>query len=261
MDELKHQVMINQFVLTAGCAADQAKQLLQAAHWQFETALSAFFQETNIPYGHHHQMGEGTVTSELPQGSEKDEDASDLSNILFRRQQLQNRLQFLQEIQKKNNRIEGYLANEEGPTELDRIEEELKLLEQKEKDLVQKNNQCLTTQSTDKDAIQAPIQGLYVLPVTAEPTSPTTALQEEKTVSLDDVTMSPAKVKCPSCKKTVRTEIYYTLGSNAFLFCCLLSVVGCLAGCCLVPFCMNRFKDVTHKCPSCHKDICSVNRI
>ncbi|XP_036266172.1 UBA-like domain-containing protein 1 [Pipistrellus kuhlii] len=56
MDELKHQVMINQFVLTAGCAADQAKQLLQAAHWQFETALSAFFQETNIPYNHHHQM-------------------------------------------------------------------------------------------------------------------------------------------------------------------------------------------------------------
>ncbi|XP_067911806.1 UBA-like domain-containing protein 1 [Heterodontus francisci] len=56
MDELKHQVMINQFVLTAGCAADQAKQLLQAAHWQFETALSAFFQEANVPYNHHHQM-------------------------------------------------------------------------------------------------------------------------------------------------------------------------------------------------------------
>ncbi|KAM6155962.1 UBA-like domain-containing protein 1 isoform 2-T2 [Rhynchocyon petersi] len=61
MDELKHQVMINQFVLTAGCAADQAKQLLQAAHWQFETALSAFFQETNIPYSHHHHQ---MVTSE-----------------------------------------------------------------------------------------------------------------------------------------------------------------------------------------------------
>ncbi|KAK1163874.1 UBA-like domain-containing protein 2, partial [Acipenser oxyrinchus oxyrinchus] len=55
MDELRHQVMINQFVLTAGCAADQAKQLLQAAHWQFETALSTFFQEANVP-SHHHQM-------------------------------------------------------------------------------------------------------------------------------------------------------------------------------------------------------------
>lgn len=40
MDELRHQVMINQFVLTAGCAADQAKQLLQAAHWQFEVRLN-----------------------------------------------------------------------------------------------------------------------------------------------------------------------------------------------------------------------------
>ena len=39
MDELRHQVMINQFVLTAGCAADQAKQLLQAAHWQFEVTF------------------------------------------------------------------------------------------------------------------------------------------------------------------------------------------------------------------------------
>lgn len=42
MDELKHQVMINQFVLTAGCAADQAKQLLQAAHWQFEVRTLSY---------------------------------------------------------------------------------------------------------------------------------------------------------------------------------------------------------------------------
>ncbi|XP_056111388.1 UBA-like domain-containing protein 1 [Rhinichthys klamathensis goyatoka] len=258
MDELKHQVMINQFVLTAGCAADQAKQLLQAAHWQFETALSAFFQETNIPYGHHHQMG-GNMTAVLPQGS--DEDTTDLWNILFRRQHLQQRLQFLQEIQKRNSKIEGNLANEDGPSELDKIEEELELLEQKEKDLIQKKSQWSTTQFTDKDPIQAAVQGLYILPVSpTEIISPINALQVEKTVNLDDVTMSPARVKCPSCHKTVTTEIRYKVGSNAFLFCCLLSVVGCLAGCCLIPFCMDRFKDVAHICPSCHKDICAVNR-
>lgn len=33
---LREQVMINQFVLAAGCARDQAKQILQSAHWQFE---------------------------------------------------------------------------------------------------------------------------------------------------------------------------------------------------------------------------------
>ncbi|XP_026078682.1 uncharacterized protein LOC113056264 [Carassius auratus] len=247
------------------------------------------------------------MTTVLPQDSEQDEDPTNLWNIHFRRQQLQNRLQFLQAIQKKNNKIEEYLANEEGPSELDRIEEELKLLEQKENDLIKEKSQSSTTQSMDKDPIQAPIQGLYILPVSSTETKyPVFALQEENTetvsptiaqkeenietvsptiaqkeenietvsptiaqkekntetlVSLDDVSMSPAKVKCPSCLKIVTTEIDYKLGSNAFVFCCLLSVVGCLAGCCLVPFCMNRFKDVVHRCPSCHKDICLVNRI
>uniref|UniRef100_A0A6M2DQC5 Putative uba-like domain-containing protein 2-a isoform x1 n=1 Tax=Xenopsylla cheopis TaxID=163159 RepID=A0A6M2DQC5_XENCH len=46
---LREQVMINQFVLAAGCARDQARQLLQAAHWQFEIALSIFFQEATVP--------------------------------------------------------------------------------------------------------------------------------------------------------------------------------------------------------------------
>ncbi len=36
MDNLREQVMINQFVMVAGCHVEQAKQLLQAANWQFE---------------------------------------------------------------------------------------------------------------------------------------------------------------------------------------------------------------------------------
>uniref|UniRef100_A0A0B6Z9W0 UBA-like domain-containing protein n=1 Tax=Arion vulgaris TaxID=1028688 RepID=A0A0B6Z9W0_9EUPU len=49
MDNLKQQVMINQFVHAAGCHAEQAKQFLQAAGWHFEAALSMFFQESSIP--------------------------------------------------------------------------------------------------------------------------------------------------------------------------------------------------------------------
>ncbi|XDV44604.1 hypothetical protein PO909_012859 [Leuciscus waleckii] len=195
------------------------------------------------------------MTAVLPQGSEQDEETTDLWNILFRRQHLQNRLQFLQEIQKRNSKIEGNLANEEGPSELDKIEEELKLLEQKQKDLVRKKSQSLTTQLTDNDSIQTPVQGLYILPISPK------EIMSQNAINLDDVTMAPAKVKCPSCHKTVTTEIRYKVGSNAFLFCCLLSVVGCLAGCCLIPFCMDRFKDVAHMCPSCHKDICAVHRL
>ncbi|PSN32638.1 UBA-like domain-containing protein 2 [Blattella germanica] len=63
MDSLREQVMINQFVLAAGCAREQAKQLLQAAHWQFETALSIFFQEAAIssPQGPGTHFGQGLM--------------------------------------------------------------------------------------------------------------------------------------------------------------------------------------------------------
>jgi len=46
---LREQVMINQFVLAAGCSRDQASAILTQAGWQFQTALSIYFQEAAIP--------------------------------------------------------------------------------------------------------------------------------------------------------------------------------------------------------------------
>lgn len=46
---LREQVMINQFVLAAGCPREQAAQILTQAGWQFQTALSIYFQEAAIP--------------------------------------------------------------------------------------------------------------------------------------------------------------------------------------------------------------------
>ncbi|KAI7797291.1 lipopolysaccharide-induced tumor necrosis factor-alpha factor homolog [Triplophysa rosa] len=238
------------------------------------------------------------MNSVLPQSSQQDE----LYNILFRRQQLQNRLQFLKEIQKKNNRIDGSLASEEGPSEVERIEEELKNLEEKEKELLKnKKTQAVpanvptkTVQPTEpgndgETDGKASMQAFYVLPfsptetistyilvedeepepVTEQPKPPEPVKEQpknlksetpEKTIDIDDLGTGPATVKCPSCQKIGITEIHYKLGSSAFLFCCLISVIGCVAGCCLVPFCMKRFRDVSHRCSSCHKKICNVDR-
>ena len=41
---LREQVMINQFVLAAGCSRDQAATILTQASWQFQ--VLSFFQET-----------------------------------------------------------------------------------------------------------------------------------------------------------------------------------------------------------------------
>lgn len=43
MENLREQVMINQFVMAAGCPRDQAVQILQAAQWQFEVKFVELF--------------------------------------------------------------------------------------------------------------------------------------------------------------------------------------------------------------------------
>lgn len=63
---LREQIMINQFVVAAGCAREQATQLLQAAHWQFETALSIFFQESAIPSCPSTQFGQVMTPCNTP---------------------------------------------------------------------------------------------------------------------------------------------------------------------------------------------------
>jgi hypothetical protein len=47
-ENLRQQLMINQFTMATGCTAEQARQLLQSTRWEFEMALSVFFQESAI---------------------------------------------------------------------------------------------------------------------------------------------------------------------------------------------------------------------
>lgn len=66
MEGLREQVMINQFVMVAGCARDQAKQILQASQWQFEAALSVYFQEVAVPHQNHNTINAPTNTPATP---------------------------------------------------------------------------------------------------------------------------------------------------------------------------------------------------
>ena len=38
-NSLREHVMINQFVLAAGCSREQARQILLSAQWQFQVSL------------------------------------------------------------------------------------------------------------------------------------------------------------------------------------------------------------------------------
>ncbi|KAL2101705.1 hypothetical protein ACEWY4_003466 [Coilia grayii] len=70
-----------------------------------------------------------------------------------------------------------------------------------------------------------------------------------------------AKIRCPHCHAFVTTEVSYSVGPVSWLVCTMSILLGCVAGCCLIPFCMKNFKDVHHKCPNCRSHLHTVKKL
>ncbi len=51
------------------------------------------------------------------------------------------------------------------------------------------------------------------------------------------------------------TIVEYEPGSGTWMTCLMLSLVGCLCGCCLIPFCVDSLKDAIHICPNCNAEV------
>ncbi|XP_037546654.1 lipopolysaccharide-induced tumor necrosis factor-alpha factor homolog [Nematolebias whitei] len=64
-----------------------------------------------------------------------------------------------------------------------------------------------------------------------------------------------AVTKCPSCAEVVTTETHNTRGAAMWIMCFFCSVMGCVAGCCLIPFYMKRLRNTHHRCPQCQAHI------
>lgn len=46
------------------------------------------------------------------------------------------------------------------------------------------------------------------------------------------------------------------------IWCCSCSFFcSCVAGCCLIPFCLDRFKSTTHRCPKCRSSIKTIKKL
>lgn len=71
----------------------------------------------------------------------------------------------------------------------------------------------------------------------------------------------PVQTYCPACAQLVVTRLEHTSGTMAWLTCAGLFIFGCFYGCCLIPFCLDGLKDVTHRCPSCNNVLGIYNRL
>ncbi|CAH8460126.1 unnamed protein product [Dicrocoelium dendriticum] len=62
----------------------------------------------------------------------------------------------------------------------------------------------------------------------------------------------PMSVQCPLCSKMIVTRTSYAVGNCTLLASALACLTGGALGCCFIPFCLKKCKDVDHTCPSCN---------
>ncbi|NXI75141.1 LITAF factor, partial [Rhipidura dahli] len=71
----------------------------------------------------------------------------------------------------------------------------------------------------------------------------------------------PVQMCCPSCNQMIVTHLSYDAGALTWLSCGGLCLLGCIGGCCLIPFCIDALKDVDHTCPKCSALLGSYKRL
>nr|XP_014353130.1 PREDICTED: lipopolysaccharide-induced tumor necrosis factor-alpha factor isoform X1 [Latimeria chalumnae] len=71
----------------------------------------------------------------------------------------------------------------------------------------------------------------------------------------------PVQTVCPSCNQMIVTVVKYRSGALTWLSCGGLFLLGCVFGCCLIPFCVDALQDVDHQCPNCKAYIGSYRRL
>ncbi|RWS12572.1 lipopolysaccharide-induced tumor necrosis factor-alpha factor-like isoform X2 [Dinothrombium tinctorium] len=71
----------------------------------------------------------------------------------------------------------------------------------------------------------------------------------------------PTRTTCPSCRQEVTSVTKSVNGLLTWLACGGLCLIGCVFGCCLIPFCVDACKDIEHYCPNCNTYIGIYERI
>uniref|UniRef100_A0A669DEC1 LITAF domain-containing protein n=1 Tax=Oreochromis niloticus TaxID=8128 RepID=A0A669DEC1_ORENI len=83
----------------------------------------------------------------------------------------------------------------------------------------------------------------------------------EVILELDKLPAAPCRTQCPECRQFITTETFSSVSSVTWLVCIMTALIGCAAGCCLIPFCMDRFKSTNHRCPKCRTLIKTIKKL
>lgn len=105
---------------------------------------------------------------------------------------------------------------------------------------------------------QPPTEG-YQMPV--PPSQSTVGQPATVYIGMPVFGSRPCNMTCPNCHQTVVTVTSSRSGLLTYLVCGGLLVIGCWAGCCLIPFCCPECQDIDHHCPNCKALLGTYKRI
>ncbi|XP_046691503.1 lipopolysaccharide-induced tumor necrosis factor-alpha factor-like isoform X2 [Silurus meridionalis] len=175
----------------------------------------------------------------------------ELQKLTLHREQLNNRLHMLAML-KEFRQNAGY-SSEVCPTdekdEYGKIEEDLKELSAK-KLALQALKEELEGAGFSSTQIYDPSNN-EIVTVDKPPSHPAPQIITD----VEKLPRHPSHTLCPYCGQYIITEVSTEIGNTAWLVCLASTFICCIAGCCLIPFCVSSLKDVLHKCPKCRSHL------
>lgn len=193
--------------------------------------------------------------------------AEKLNHLSIRRQQLHDRYTILTMLRDFRRQTGQGIKDTKEEEELETIEKELDILSVKKKDLLERQDrlnlkQHKTGLSNDIHSPQSmkTLKGnpsLEICYIECPPDIPAPKVIMDVT----ELPPYPAKTQCPHCHAFVTTEVTRTVGPVVWLVCAMSTLIGCVAGCCLIPFCIDHFKDMKHNCPKCRSSLYTVKKL
>ncbi|XP_059204044.1 uncharacterized protein LOC131983342 isoform X2 [Centropristis striata] len=195
--------------------------------------------------------------------------SAELNRLSLKKQQLLERKKMLSVILELGNRKVKFEQTEAADSyhrETESIDDQLKQLTERELEL-QKSRETILGASNKSSLKKVSIAStqetepnnpnynvFYVEPPPNVP-APTVILD------VDNLPACPCRTQCPQCREFVMTETFTSVSSITWLVCFMTALVGCVAGCCLIPFCMEKFKSTTHRCPKCRTSIKKIKKL
>ncbi|XP_059413327.1 lipopolysaccharide-induced tumor necrosis factor-alpha factor homolog [Carassius carassius] len=178
--------------------------------------------------------------------------SEELNRLSFRRQQLmdkRNILAMLIQFKRNNGQNEQQYSRE--TEELKEIDEQLNILSEKKIQLENRQRSSGrthiidTTVSTDVIIIESP------------PPYPAPRV----ILDVQQLPRHSSQTQCPDCHQFVTTDVTTKAGSATYIVCLISILFCCVAGCCVIPFCVDGCKDVVHKCPKCRSHIITCKKL